>query len=62
MNHPLKIKECLKMKQQKVNQLIQLSLPFIENVKKETLVSLSKEEKIELIQALAELMLRYEKY
>jgi hypothetical protein len=50
------------MKQQKVNQLIQLRLPFIENAKKEILVSLSKEEKIELIQALAELMLRYEKY
>lgn len=47
------------MKKQKANQVIQLNLPFIKNVKKEILVSLSKEEKIELIQALAELMFEY---
>ncbi|MCP5363550.1 MAG: hypothetical protein H6911_06340 [Rickettsiaceae bacterium] len=47
------------MKKRKANQVIQLNLPFIKNVKKEILVSLSKEEKIELIQALAELMFEY---
>ena len=43
------------MKKYRTNQLIQLA--FIKNPEEEKLVNLSKEEKMDLIQALAELML-----
>jgi hypothetical protein len=45
------------MKKYRTNKLIQLDLAFIKNSEKEKLVNLSKEEKMDLIQALAELML-----
>lgn len=45
------------MKKYRTNQLIQLNLTFIKNPEEKKLVNLSKEEKMDLIQALAELML-----
>lgn len=45
------------MEKYPTNQLIQLNLAFMEDPEKKKLVNLSQEEKTDLIQALAELML-----